>query len=707
MHRRLKDLNVLEETVGSSPVLNSCYVRPCMNLVILIGKNCGLQIQRMVMLTGRDLVGIAPTGSGKTREKGKNGGLKGVLPGAGWRTFCLFLRMDFAKPRSPYNLQGDPIASPPGSPGTLYCTASGVSEANSDKNKYRPSVIAGDFIKVDTGASDADVQAQRSATSRLQGAATRVLANHCIGNLMACVVVVDALCTWIDIDARAAGISAPTFVEVFADTALALYSLEFLLRFVGKGLRGMVSDWLAVLDIVVVMCGYAEILLKAMAPADLVARLSVMRALRLARIVRLLQFFRRIRALRELQKLVTMMATCLRTLAWSFLLCFVIMTIWAMLLVEIVYPIVQDMMTEGDATILDCAYCQISTSSVMEATLLLFKTVIAGDSWGRLAVPIIQRSPATAIIFVGSLLSLVFGVLNIIVAVVVDTFAEARQNDILSLAEEMEHDIEKDRESLQKLFDRIDGDGSGELTLQELIQGARRDPVFQSRLRVMDIDENDLQQLFRMIDVDGSGTIEVAEFIGPLSRWVHDSKTAPRFIKYNMLQTMQMQEDLYSLSKTCFGHLSERIDTVVAKMSMQKAEPGLVAQGCSEEQQIEQPKASKKLEALCQEHVAPTPPEATTSAFPSHQSEHKGEMWQKALGKDGAEVGALLEALIVKVEVGMIEMESRLKRAMAGLPPDGSPLRSIPKDTTPTGSIGSGDVRARADLFRSVYGDSN
>ena len=32
-----------------------------------------------------------------------------------------------------------------------------------------------------------------------------------------------------------------------------------------------------------------------------------------------------------------------------------------------------------------------------------------------------------------------------------------------------------------------------------------------------------------MIDVDNSGTIEAAEFIGPLSRWVHDSKTAPRW----------------------------------------------------------------------------------------------------------------------------------------------------------------------------------
>ena len=55
--------------------------------------------------------------------------------------------------------------------------------------------------------------------------------------------------------------------------------------------------------------------------------------------------------------------------------------------------------------------------------------------------------------------------------------------------------------------------------------------ILRSRLRVMDIDEHDLQLLFEMIDTDQSGTIEAAEFIGPLSRWSHDSKTAPRFIK--------------------------------------------------------------------------------------------------------------------------------------------------------------------------------
>ena len=52
----------------------------------------------------------------------------------------------------------------------------------------------------------------------------------------------------------------------------------------------------------------------------------------------------------------------------------------------------------------------------MDANLLLFKTVIAGDSWGQIAVPVMREHPATGVIFVGSLLTIVFGVLNLIAA---------------------------------------------------------------------------------------------------------------------------------------------------------------------------------------------------------------------------------------------------------------------------------------------------
>eukprot|EP00435_Cladocopium_sp_Y103_P010174 s1083_g2.t1 len=395
------------------------------------------------------------------------------------------------------------------------------------------------------GGQDGNGSSLKSS-SRLR----KVMESVYVANFMALVVLMDAYCTCAGIDARAAKSEPDVAVLVISDVCLVLYTLELTLIFY---VFNKWSDWMMVLDVIIVACGWLEIIMNAANVNQFGFRgsIKVTRVLRLVRIFRLIRLsLTAVRTLKELHKLATMMATCMRTLLWCFLLCFVVMTGWAMLMVEVVHPIMQDRREEG------CM--DIATSNVMSANLLLFKTVIAGDSWGELAVPIITEHPATAIIFVGSQLTIVFGVVNLIVAVVVDTFAEARDNDVQNLAEEMEAEIQQDSDLDAEgppIFERIDKEGTGMLTLEDLVEGARTDAAFQSRLRVMDIDEtlwqtspvvdqNDLQQLFQMIDSDQSGTIEAAEFIGPLSRWAHDSKTAPRFIKYNMLSLGRNPDDL-------------------------------------------------------------------------------------------------------------------------------------------------------------------
>ncbi|CAK9020957.1 unnamed protein product [Durusdinium trenchii] len=412
------------------------------------------------------------------------------------------------------------------------------------------STVGADFVR----AKESDLD--ETALGCLKKKATKLLNSVYLANFIVVVVFLDAYCTCRDIDSRAHQQPTPQAFRILSDLCLVLYTVELLLHFFLQGFS-ICRDWMIFLDLVIIVCGYIELFFSFLGDESGVIGISIVRALRLVRIFRLIRLLRKVRTLRELHKLATMMATCAKTLVWSFLLCFLVMTVWSMLMVEMIHPLLTDLELSSCR-----GQCESAMSSVMNANLLLFKTVIAGDSWGEIAVPVIEQYPATAVIFMGSLLTLVFGVLNLIVAVVVDTFAEFRLNDVQNLAEEMEDEIAQDRKSLARLFARIDLDGSGQLTLDELIEGAQRDSDFQSRLRVMDIDESDLQMLFEMIDADSSGTIEAAEFIGPLSRWAHDSKTAPRFIKYNMLQTMQIQEDLYDMCADCFKHLALQIDKV-------------------------------------------------------------------------------------------------------------------------------------------------
>lgn len=528
------------------------------------------------------------------------------------------------------------------------------SPSRGDSTPRKPTMVVSDFIRMQQPTVTSE---ENTFQHKLKDKVRKIVTGRIVSNFMAGVVLFDAFCTCSDVDARAAGLETPRWMLIVSDFCLALYTLELALLLYVQG-RQLLRDWMVILDIVIIFCGYAELLLNLFAPGDLIASFSMLRVLRLARIIRLMRLLRRTRALRELQKLVTMMATCLKALGWSFIFCFVIMTIWAMLLVEIVHPIMKEMRL-AEVAFQDCETCLKATSSVMDSNLLLFQTVIAGDSWGDIAVPVIEYSPGTAIIFVGSLLTLVFGVLNLIVAVVVDTFAEVRQRDVLNLAEEMEHEIESDKKFLQKIFERIDTDGSGRVTLEELVEGARKDPQFQSRLRVMDIDEADLQQLFEMIDIHSEGEIDASEFIAPLSRWVHESTTAPRFIKYNMLRTIQMQEELQEATLTQFDNLGYRIDQIANVLhhfgkEYAPREPAGPAASSLKLQPTAQPRTIGKDSFPADEPAVD--PEVDVPRFPTKDPRSMTqESWQMG---EAASFGRQETALSPAIHVAMQELES-------------------------------------------------
>ena len=103
----------------------------------------------------------------------------------------------------------------------------------------------------------------------------------------------------------------------------------------------------------------------------------------------------------------------LKELFWSWCLCFLIMTSFAYLVVEIIHPLYQS----TDVDFPSCERCNRATSSILDANLSLFQTVIVGDDWGEVALPVINNFPWSAALLVGAYLTIVFGVLNLIIAV--------------------------------------------------------------------------------------------------------------------------------------------------------------------------------------------------------------------------------------------------------------------------------------------------
>ncbi|CAK0911915.1 unnamed protein product [Prorocentrum cordatum] len=261
--------------------------------------------------------------------------------------------------------------------------------------------------------------------------------------------------------------------------------------------------------------------------------LSKVRLLRLARMTKLMRMVYHVPFFVELRKLMYMISSCMKTLFWSFLVLGVVMTMWSIVAVELVHPKVLELSSRGQWS--DCERCSRAFSTVFHANITFFQTIVAGDSWGLMAIPVIEAHPWSLFIFTGALLTLVFGVLNVIVAVVVDAFAEARAKDVFTRAREMEWDEQQEKKVLSNIFNKIDTDGNGSLDFEELKEGARRHQQFSHLLRVLDIDTRDLEEMFVMLDHDGSGDISTTEFVEWMYRMKNtDSKTVIQFIKQKL-----------------------------------------------------------------------------------------------------------------------------------------------------------------------------
>merc|ERR1719226_392540 len=101
----------------------------------------------------------------------------------------------------------------------------------------------------------------------------------------------------------------------------------------------------------------------------------------------------------------------MRTIMWGAVMMFGMLLLWSIIMVELVHPI-NSTRVEYDG----CERCARAFGDVLSSVLTLFQTTIAGDSWGTLAVAIIETEPWVASIFVTALLTVSLGLTNLILA---------------------------------------------------------------------------------------------------------------------------------------------------------------------------------------------------------------------------------------------------------------------------------------------------
>jgi len=237
--------------------------------------------------------------------------------------------------------------------------------------------------------------------------------------------------------------------------------------------------------------------------------LSILRVLRLARLVRVIRI---LTAVKELQMLLHSFFSTVRTLFWASFMLLVLLSLWSIIAVEMLHPVNTRVFAAGLYE--DCERCERAFRSVMESNLTFMQTIIAGDAWGVLAVPIIEEAPWTSVIFVVSFISINLGVLNLVLTVIVNAAQEAREHDEKLRAREHAQEYERQRKRLLKILGTLDDDKNGFLSMVEMQKAVQTNAEFRTVLEAIDVRKDDVEEFFLFLASDSeTGEVTYRDFV--------------------------------------------------------------------------------------------------------------------------------------------------------------------------------------------------
>ncbi|CAK9079837.1 unnamed protein product [Durusdinium trenchii] len=231
--------------------------------------------------------------------------------------------------------------------------------------------------------------------------------------------------------------------------------------------------------------------------------LGVIRIVRIMRMLRLLRLIRLMKLFKNLWLIIVGFRESLSTLFWVIMLLTVVIYVFAIFLRYTLNCL--------SSQFEDWNECEEYFGSMPAAMYTMFQ-VITLESWSQVfARPIVRKQPAFLIFFLLFLFLTTFGILNIIVGVIVEnTLNAAKQNQELQ-ERRMQRQLRQELESIRRLFEEADADGSGTLEKTEFID-ILNDPVVQATLTRMEIPIDDPGALFEILDPQGNDSLSFPTF---------------------------------------------------------------------------------------------------------------------------------------------------------------------------------------------------
>lgn len=307
-------------------------------------------------------------------------------------------------------------------------------------------------------------------------------------------------------------ISDNVFSLVFAmEMALRIFVRGAPYYFVGDGMQHLDWQWLNSVDflIVVLRCLDTWVLM----PVGVDVKLKILSCFRVIHLAPIIKRMRLDPRFRELWIIISLLTDTYKIIFW--VLCVLLLIIW---IVAIVMTILFGKEDDPEYDFSHSAWSWKDYWGTVPRSMFSLFQVVTLDKWASSLIrPIFKKNAWVILIIVPFICISTLGLVNVIVAVIVEsTIASATANEE-RLSKKMQKVHAEVMESLRMIFEEADTNRSGDLDEAELCHMVEKANV-RDRLALLDITVKDLKILFELLDPSKIGSISTDKFFRGCAR---------------------------------------------------------------------------------------------------------------------------------------------------------------------------------------------
>eukprot|EP00746_Dinoflagellata_sp_MGD_P134083 gnl/MRDRNA2_/MRDRNA2_67888_c0_seq1.p1 gnl/MRDRNA2_/MRDRNA2_67888_c0~~gnl/MRDRNA2_/MRDRNA2_67888_c0_seq1.p1 ORF type:complete len:582 (+),score=102.64 gnl/MRDRNA2_/MRDRNA2_67888_c0_seq1:144-1889(+) len=385
------------------------------------------------------------------------------------------------------------------------------------------------------------IRKSNSLTEKKESAVHRLVYSAAFSFAITFVIIANAVQIGLETDDR--GKTDWFAIEVIF---LLIYMIEILLRLLSDGISCFKDAWF-LFDLVIVAISSLDLVAKGIMPSG--GSVVVLRIARLGKLVRILRLFR---FCDELYLLVSSLTQALRTVAWMWVLLGLVIYMFSVLFTN-----------ELGSQYPDDDEVQEWWGTILRSSFTLF-TIITLEDWVRVARHIWLSSPFMVFLMIVFITLTAYAIINVVIAVIVQNVVEKALSSQDDNLKQVEKELEQSTRALLEIFVSADVDSDWTLTKPEFIRAVTSVNIKQILTR-MDVDFTDMSPaiLFDQIDINEDGQITIDEFVQGVMQ-MRGLARAKRLFEVNGKMIKQAR-----LANQRFDQLEEKLQEGLSSLHLQ------------------------------------------------------------------------------------------------------------------------------------------